>query len=116
MVKSTLALLTATVATLSVNAAANPRPRLAAGSMQPRVEQVHDLGRFPPPARPAFNRRFAAPAYRKRAEEEEDVPVDDSASAQDGAAQAQDGSAQNFDALTNYSDESDITDDRFWFG
>ncbi|OMH85975.1 hypothetical protein AX774_g439 [Zancudomyces culisetae] len=102
MVKSTLALLTVAVATVSVNAAYAPRPRENVGPMQPPMEQVQDLGKFASPARPAFNRRFAIPPYRKRADEEEEAaPADDTALVQSADA-PEDG------------DAVDETDDRWW--
>ncbi|OMH82737.1 hypothetical protein AX774_g730 [Zancudomyces culisetae] len=105
MVKSTLALFTAAVATVSVNAAFAPRPRANVGPMQPPMEQVQDFGRYAPPSRPAFNNHFAAPAYRKRADEEEEVaPVDDAAPAQPA------------DAPADGSEAVDETDDRWWYG
>ncbi|OMH80015.1 hypothetical protein AX774_g6556 [Zancudomyces culisetae] len=104
MVKSTLALFTAAVATVSVNAASAPRPRANVGPMQPPMEQVQDFGRYAPPSRPAFNNRFAAPAYRKRADEEEEV------------APADDDSAQTVDPSAEGGDAGNGTDDRWWYG
>ncbi|OMH85246.1 hypothetical protein AX774_g1211 [Zancudomyces culisetae] len=103
MVKSTLALFTAAVATVSVNAASAPRPRANVGPMQPPMEQVQDFGRYAPPSRPAFNNRFAAPAYRKRADEEEEV------------APADDDSAQTVDPSAERGDAGNGTDDRWCY-
>ncbi|OMH83957.1 hypothetical protein AX774_g2535 [Zancudomyces culisetae] len=122
MVKSTLALLTAAVATVSVNAAVAPRPRANVGPMQPPMGQVQDYGRYAPLRRPAFNRRFAAPAYRKRADEEEEEapPADDeSAQAVDAPADGSDAgdeSAQTVDAPADGSNAGNETDDRWWYG
>ncbi|OMH80202.1 hypothetical protein AX774_g6360 [Zancudomyces culisetae] len=105
MVKSTLALITAAVATLSVNAASAPRPRANVGPMHSAMGQPQDFMRFAPPSRPALSRRFVAPAYQKRADEEEEeaIPADDE-------------SVQPVDAPGDGSDAGNGTDDRWWYG
>ncbi|OMH78854.1 hypothetical protein AX774_g7747, partial [Zancudomyces culisetae] len=56
MVKLTLALLTATVATVSANAAATSRSRANAGPMQPPMGQVQDFRIYAAPADDSFHR------------------------------------------------------------